>query len=62
MTLTDIGNHLRMSIGSETTTAITATVRATAPDPEQLLDTIVEEQKRVEGAHEASEPMRISMP
>ena len=62
MTLTDIGNHLRMSIGSETTTAITATVRATAPDPEQLLDTIVEEQGRVEGAHEASEPMRISMP
>ena len=62
MTLTDIGNHLRMSIGSETTTAITATVRATAPDPEQLLDTIVEEQGRVEEAHEASEPMRISMP
>ena len=62
MTLTDIGNHLRIPIDSETTTAITVTVQATVPDQEQLLDTIAEEQGRIEGAHEASDPMRVSMP
>ena len=62
MTLTDIGNHLRIPIGSETATEITATVQATVPDQEQLLDTIAEEQGRIEGAHEASDPMRVSMP
>ena len=62
MTLTDIGNHLRTPIGSETTTTITVTVQTTVPDQEQLLDTIAEEQGRIEGAHEASDPMRVSMP
>ena len=62
MTLTDIGNHLRIPAGPETTTAITATVQATVPDQEQLLDTIAEEQGRIEGAHEASDPIRVSMP
>ena len=62
MTLTDIGNHLRIPIGSETTTAITVTGQATVPDQEQLLDTIAEEQGRIEGGHEASDPMRVSMP
>ena len=62
MTLTDIGNHLRIPIGSETTTTITVTVQTTVPDQEQLLDTIAEEQGRIEGAHEASDPIRVSMP
>ena len=62
MTPTDIGNHLRIPIGSETTTTITVTVQTTVPDQEQLLDTIAEEQGRIEGAHEASDPIRVSMP
>ena len=62
MTLTDIGNHLRIPIGSETTTTITVTVQTTVPDQEQLLDTTAEEQGRIEGAHETSDPMRVSMP
>ena len=62
MTLTDIDNHLRIPIGSETATDITATVQAAAPDKERPLDTIAEEQGRIEGAHEASDPMRVSMP
>ena len=52
MTLTDIGNHLRIPIGSETTTAITDTVQATAPDQEQPLDTIAGERGGIEGAHD----------
>ena len=62
MTLTDIDNHLRTPIGSETTTTITVTVQTTVPDQEQLLDTTAEEQGRIEGAHEASDPIRVSMP
>ena len=62
MTLTDIDNHLRIPIGSETTTAITVTAQAAVPDQEQLLDTTAEEQRRIEGAHETSDPMRVSMP
>ena len=62
MALTDIGNHLRIPIGSETTTTITVTVQTTVPDQEQLLDTFTEEQGRIEGAHEASDPIRVSMP
>ena len=62
MTLTDIDNHLRTPIGSETATATTVTVQPAVPDQEQLLDTTAEEQGRIGGAHETSDPMRVSMP
>ena len=62
MTLTDIDNHPRIPIGSETATAITVTAQAAVPDQEQLLDTTAEEQGRIEEAHETSDPMRVSMP
>ena len=53
--------HLAHATAGGTTT-ITVTVQTTVPDQEQLLDTIAEEQGRIEGAHEASDPMSTSMP